>query len=188
MKSALFNLVLLIFIPASLLSSDFRLGDNTLKYNLSKEWNAFKSDSTEGTKYIWFKRNHITDSKNVEVVPNLGIEIFNIIPEESNTYGSEDDLDMMIKTLLLSKAPPEVLKEYKNSKDDSIRFEIGYKPSYGFVSNYTDDFGDIHDCYYITLMKENEVGVFIIIDCTQEIFPHIEKEVKDFLSSLTIES
>ena len=187
MKIKLLTSVLILFLPLSLFSSDLKLGKNTLSYNLSKEWNFLKSDSTEGTKNIWFKRNHITNSKNIDVIPNLSIEIFNIVPKENNKDSTDiEELDMIIMTLLLNKAPIEVLEEYKNSKGGSIKYSIPYKPSYGFVSNYTDNFGDNHDCYYITLMKENKVGVFIVIDCTQEVFPKIDKEVEGFLNSLTL--
>ena len=185
MKIKLLILWLAVIIPCLLYASDLRLASNSFSYTLSGEWKAFQSDSTAGTRSVWFKRNSITDSKQVEVIPNLGIQIFKINSDMYSDKKTDERLDIMITTLLLNNAPPEVLGEYQASKTDSIIFKIPYEPSYGFLSLYKDNYGDIHDCYYITLMKEGTAGAFIIIDCTKEIFPQINKEVQDFLNSLS---
>jgi len=172
------------------MGSELRIGKSKIIYNLDPNWKINQMDSTEGIKFCIFKRKPITDSNNIDVIPNILIKVFRIHPKEifiDNPDSNMVELDLMTRVLLLNNAPLEVMEEYDESKNKEKKYDIPYRPSYIFVSNYKDNFNEPHDCFYITLMKPNTTGAFIIIDSTQETFIKIENEIQEFINSISLE-
>ena len=181
-------IILLFCFPLISSSQIITLDSNSFEYKLDTSWNIAERDSTEGIKRLLYKRNPIRDSNNIDVIPNIQILVFKIINDKNvKEKDDSDPFDIMTLVVLLNYAPPVVLKEYQLSKlKPPIKYQSNYKPFYGFVSEYTDNFNEPHDCYYFTLMNKDQIGVLILVDSTKEIFPYINKEILQFVSSFNI--
>jgi hypothetical protein len=181
--------IIFLLVPLILIGAELKIGESRIEYNLSTKWKSFHADSSEGIKVIGFKREGIIDRKGIKVIPNLLIKIFKVVPNESYIDNPDTNLfalDMMTRVVLMNDAPPIVLKEYKESKCKEKKFKLNHELSYNFISNYKDDFDEIHDCYYVTLMVPNKTGALIIIDTTHEVFQKIIPEIEQFLSTLKL--
>jgi hypothetical protein len=184
--------VLIIFtlLPTMLFSKNFSLGDNKISFSLNEKWKIKQQDSVEGIKLRLYEREPVQDSKNLLIHPTILIKLYQIeITNSSNKTKSDSvALDKFTKQVLRYDAPVLVIKEYEGSrKKKPIKYEIPYKPSYGFLITYNDfTYNVTHESYYITLIKKNKLGVLIVVDATQDVFKIISEEISDFLKSLTI--
>jgi hypothetical protein len=155
-------------------------------YQLDKTWEVASHSNQEGFLDILYKRTPIKDSKGIEVIPNLIIKLVKIASVDSNksTKDSVNEIDMFTGVCLLNYAPPEVMQDYKHSKNLATDYRLTLSNSYGFNSPYTDNFKVRHTCLYFTVYDKDRYGVFICIDSTEEIFNKVKLEITNFLHSL----
>jgi len=155
--------------------------NHKLSYELSKKWKVFSKTPSEGYLDVIYKRTPIKDSRGIQVIPNLVIKLIKIVPDPSR---DSTNIEMFTTICLLNFAPPEVLNDYKNSRDLAPEFGLDPQNSFGFNSPYFDKFGSNHICLYFIVYDKERYGLFILIDSTEEVFPKIKNEVTTFLRSI----
>lgn len=159
--------------------------NHTFVYQLDKKWKVFSNSSDEGYLQIVFKRIGIKDSKGVEVIPNAVIKLIKTSSGDAVPDGLTP-IQMFTSVALLRMAPPEVMDDFKNSKDISKEYGLHFEHCYGFNSPYRDGFNENHTCLYFTIYDEQKYGVFILFDSTEEVYKKIKQEVSSFLKSITM--
>jgi hypothetical protein len=179
------TLILTVFVMTSLSYGDtLQFVNHKFVYQLDKKWKVFSRNSNEAYLDIVFKRDGIKDSKGMEVIPNAVIKLIRI--ESSSEKDTLSPIKVFTAVALLNFAPPEVMEDFKNSRNIGPEYGLSFEQSYGFNSPYYDNFNENHTCLYFTIYDEQRYGVFLMIDSTEEIYKKIKKEIVSFIKSVKL--
>ena len=157
-----------------LLTTKQEIKEANIKFDLpGPEW--FLADKKENGKIIAyiFKREPITDSTGLHVIPNIGVII--------ETIDSTTDL-VVFSTMKRMKTPFKVNSMFMH---DEPKKEIDFKfvNALGFSSEYTDTKGRLHNTYIIHAINGNK-GIQIIFDVTKSLFNQVDKEFRKTIRTI----
>ncbi|SYZ72288.1 hypothetical protein TRIP_C20403 [Candidatus Zixiibacteriota bacterium] len=174
----LFILIFLILGNSSLAQSFLPIFNDTLFFERPDTafWqltiNDYDDDAGKGI--VMFVRNAIIDSSGMSVLPVIGI-VYEKLPSDS-----EDVIYYSLKCRYQSSFAREI--------DSVLSWQDGfvtYRNAVGYLASYTSK-GVKHKILLVHMIH-GDIGIQIICDSTESVYEKVEKDMRRFLKSVTMQ-